>query len=85
MHLIKFNFAGLQVALSSRLHTGKESPDSIEQRTPITSGLPPRRDETVPQKITTLFKERVKMWGKSPRPAVVTLQEGKPCVLKCHV
>lgn len=28
---------------------------------------------------------RVKMWGKSPRSVLVTMQKGKPCVLKCHV
>ena len=30
----------------------KESPDSTEQRIPLTAGLTPRRDEKVPQKIT---------------------------------
>ncbi len=28
---------------------------------------------------------RVKMWGKSPRFVLVTMQKGKPYVLKCHV
>ena len=42
--------------------------------------------QTVPQKITVMLcMMRVKMWGKSPRSGSVTVQEGKPCVLKCHV
>ena len=68
---LKVIFAELQAALSCDVLHHKESPDSTEQRIPLTAGLRFSANEKVPQKITAdllaTTKVKVKTWGKSPR------------------